>query len=372
MRGEALKLTAYVGERDRTAGRLVADALMDLYERSGMHASALIRGVEGFGIKHRLQTERLLTLSEDLPMVAIAVGSSERVEAMAGEVPGLTPGGLITLERALLLGAGADASRELPPGPDEIKLTLYLGRGERAGGRPAHLAVVELLHRHGVAGASVLLGVDGMAHGTRHRARLLASNAQVPLMIISVGERTSIASALTDLGAILRDPVITLERVCVCKRDGILLAEPPPAPASADDGGLAYWQKLTLFAGGRAEHEGQPLYGQLIRRLRRAGAAGATAMRGQWGYHGEHAPHGERFWSLRRHLPVLTVLLDTPANMRRWFAIVDELTAETGLVTSELVPALRAGGPEVEHGGLRLAPPHASDPARVRRRRQSR
>jgi hypothetical protein len=34
------------------------------------------------------------------------------------------------------------------------------------------------------------------------------------------------------------------------------------------------------------------------------------------------------------------VLLDTPANMRRWFAIVDEMTAETGLVTSEVVPAL--------------------------------
>ena len=78
----------------------------------------------------------------------------------------------------------------------------------------------------------------------------------------------------------------------------------------------------------------------LILRLRREGAQGATALGGLWGYHGDHPPHGERFWSVRRHVPVVTVLLDTPANARRWFEIVDEMTRETGLVTSELVPAL--------------------------------
>jgi hypothetical protein len=49
------------------------------------------------------------------------------------------------------------------------------------------------------------------------------------------------------------------------------------------------------------------------------------------------------------------VIVDKPANVRRWFAIVDELTDEAGLVTSEVVPALRATGPETEHGGLALA-----------------
>ncbi|HEU4977515.1 MAG TPA: DUF190 domain-containing protein, partial [Solirubrobacteraceae bacterium] len=76
-----------------------------------------------------------------------------------------------------------------------------------------------------------------------------------------------------------------------------------------------------------------------------------------WGYHGAHAPHGDRFWSLRRHVPVLTVIVDTPERIRRWFAIVDELTAETGLVTSELVPAFRAAAPGIERGGLELASP---------------
>ena len=37
--------------------------------------------------------------------------------------------------------------------------------------------------------------------------------------------------------------------------------------------------------------------------------------------------------------------------------VVDELTHETGLVTSEMVPAFRATGPGLERGGLRLAQP---------------
>jgi len=65
--------------------------------------------------------------------------------------------------------------RGIFPLAEATKLTIYVGRGERVAGRPAFLAVVDLLHRHGVDGATVLLGVDGTAHGVRQRAALLAA-----------------------------------------------------------------------------------------------------------------------------------------------------------------------------------------------------
>jgi hypothetical protein len=52
---------------------------------------------------------------------------------------------------------------------------------------------------------------------------------------------------------------------------------------------------------------------------------------------------------------VLTVVIDTPARTRDWFGVIDRLTGEAGLVTSEIVPAFRATGPELERGGLELA-----------------
>jgi PII-like signaling protein len=359
---EGMRLTVYLGDRDRVEGRLLADVLLDCYTRHGVRSSVLLRGVEGFGIKHRLASERLLTLSEDLPLLALAVDTPERIDAVLAEVLPLTGDGTITLERARLLD-GDEAGAPLEPGSDAVKLTAYAGRQERIGEKPAYMEIVECLHGHGVAGASVLLGLDGTVHGVRRRARFLARNAQVPMMIQSVGEAHTIAAALAELSgsSSANGPAMTLERVRVCKRDGVRLAE-PLAPPQADAAGRGYWQKLVVYSSERSRHQGEPLHSALVRRLRREGAAGATVLRGQWGYHGDHAPHGEAFWSLARSVPVLTVLLDTPENMGRWFEIVDELTAETGLVTSELVPALRASGPGIEHGGLELAERHGGSP----------
>ena len=354
MNEDCLKLTTYFGERDRSDRRFLADALLDVYERHGFQASVLLRGAEGFGVKHHLQTQRLLTLSEDLPLVTVAVDTRARIEAAMPAVTGLMGHGLVTLERARML-TGRFGEVRLPEELHEAtKLTVYCGRQERAGGKPAFAAIVDLLRRHGVSGASVFLGVDGTSHGVRERARFFGRNAKVPLMIISVGSGESIAAAASELGALLRRPLVTIERVRVCKRDGERLAEPSHLPGS-DESGLPIWQKLMVYAGEYAKVGGRPLHVELIRRLREAGAGGATALRGIWGYHGDHAPHGDRLLSLERRVPVLTVIVDTPDRVRRWFEIVDAVTKEAGLVTSELVPAARAVGPDVRRGTLRLA-----------------
>lgn len=354
MNEDSLKLTMYYGERDRANGGYLADALVDTFARHEFQTSLVLRGTEGFGLKHHLRTQRLLTLSEDLPIVSVAVDTRQRITAALDEVSRLAGDGLVTLERARML-TGRDEPLQLPESlHDESKLTVYCGRQERANGKPAFVAVVDLLHRHGIGGATVLLGVDGTAHGVRERARFFGRNANVPLMIISVGSGQQIAAALPELTAMLRRPLLTLERVRVCKRDGARLAEPHEIPAQDPDG-LPLWQKLMVYAGEQSKSDGRPLYLELIRRLREAGAAGATSLRGIWGYHGDHRPHGDKLLALRRHVPVLTVIVDTPERIRRWFPIVDEVTSETGLVTSELVPAARAVGEEHRRGTLELA-----------------
>jgi PII-like signaling protein len=351
---DGLKLTVYFGESDRADGRLLSDALADTFEAHGLHAAALMRGVEGFGLKHALRTQRFLTLSEDLPLVAVAVDDRQRIEAVVPQVTALVAGGLVTLERVRLVEGELAALPLTDAIHAETKLTIYLGRDERTGPRRSFLAVVDHLHRHGLAGATVLLGVDGMAHGRRERARFFSRNEAVPLMVICLGGGEAIGAALPSLGELLDDPIVTLERVRVCKRDGRLLAWPAALPES-DDAGLTIWQKLMVFAGEQAQHDHHPLYVQLVRRLREEGASGATSLRGIWGFSGEHAPHGDRLLALRRRVPVVTTIVDTPSRSRRWFEIVDEVTDEAGLVTSEMVPALRAIAPEGRVGGLRLA-----------------
>lgn len=331
---EARKLTVYLGERDRIEGRFLADHLLDVFASHRSAASVLMRGVEGFGIKHALRTDRLLTLSEDLPVVAVAVDEPQRIDPVLAQLRELRFDGLITLERARLLDPG-EASGIPGDLGDEVKLTLYLGRGRRAGDRPAHEQAVRVLRDHGVAGATALVGVDGVTAGRRRRARFFSRNLDVPAMVVSVGERERIAAALPELASLPGEVMATLERVRVLKRDGRRLAG-----VGADETDRERRVKLVLYSGEQNRSDGRPVHVAAIRALRSAGAPGATTLRGVWGYHGDHEPHGDTAWSVRRRVPTVTVVVDERPAAARWLEVLDRATPERGLITAEIVPAL--------------------------------
>ncbi len=345
MNQDCLKLTSYFGERQRTADDgFAADALLDLYGRHGIATSILLRGAEGFGARQHLRTDRSESLSHDLPLTAVAVDTRSRIEGLLDPTVDLLRGGLVTLERARLLTG--DLETVVPGGaPDEeTKLTVYVGRQERVYRVPAFVAVCDLLHRRGIAGATALLGVDGTAHGERKRAAFFSRNAGTPMMVIAVGSGARIARVLPELGGLLRQPLLTLERVSICKRDGTLLCRPPTAGESrpaADGTQLPVAHKLMVYTSEAALHDGQPIHRAIVRRLRAAGISGATTLRGMWGFHGDHQPHGDRLLQLGRHVPALTIVIDTPERTQAAFDIIGDLTAEQGLVTCETVPVTR-------------------------------
>lgn len=312
MSEDALKLTVYHGERDRIGDQFLSDALGEVFARFGLRVSVVMRGAAGFGPAQHLRTDRLLTLSEDLPIVSAAVDERGRIEDVLDEVRAIAFSGLVTLERVRLVAG-------VPELDEEAKLTVYAGRGGRL-----HQRVVEILHRHGVAGASVLLGVDGTVGGARRRARFFSGNADVPLMVISVGAGPRLAAAVPEIAALAPDAVMTAERVRICKRDGVRLAEPEAVESDMR-------QILTVYGL------------DLVPELLGAPPAGATSLRGIWGYHGDHAPHGDVMWQLRRRVPSMTVVVDEPAAIGRIYPVVDARTERHGLVTTELARVVLAG-----------------------------
>jgi PII-like signaling protein len=343
-----LKLTTYFGERLRSEDRFLADALLDLYGSSAVATSVVLRGIASFGPHHQLRSDQLLSMSEDPPIAVAAVDTADSIAPLADQVVAMTSRGLITLERARL--SGGSAAR-----PEAAKLTIYLGRQDRVAGLPAYRAVCDVLYHHGFAGASVFLGVDGTQRGQRQRARFFSRNVNVPVMIIAVGTGRQADTAIPELEAMLRHPLMTIERVRMCKRDGELVARPPTLPPTDDDG-LALWQKLMIHTSEATLHDGMPIHRAIVKRLRESRAvSGATVLRGIWGFHGDHKPHGDKLIQLTRQVPVTTIVVDTPDRIAASFDIVDELTGRHGLVTSELVPALVSvdGGERV--GGTRLA-----------------
>jgi PII-like signaling protein len=331
---EYLKLTTYFAERLRSGDRFLADALLDLYEESSVATSVVLRGIASFGPHHVLRSDQSLSASEDSPIAIAAVDRADKIAPLADRAVAATTRGLVTLERALLVGT------QTAPPSDTVKLTVYIGRQDRVSGQPAHHAVCDALHRHGFAGAAVFLGVDGTKHGQRRRARFFSRNVDVPVMVIAIGTADQAAAAIPELEAMLHRPLMTLERVQLCKRGGHVVTRPAALPATDDDG-RALWQKLMVYTSEATLHDGVPIHRAIVQRLFDADAArGATVLRGIWGFHGDHKPHGDKLIQLTRQVPVTTIVVDSPDRIAASFDIIDEVTDRHGLITSELVPAL--------------------------------
>ena len=297
-----------------------------------LHAAVLMRAVEGFGLKQTLRTDRLLTLSEDLPLVAVAVDERPQIEAALPASDRRCVGG--GLSRSSGRGCSTDEldTFELPEELHEAtKLTIYLGRDERVG-RPAGLrcdrrtpASQRARRAQRCSSAST-----GWRTGERRRARFFSRNESGAADDRQRRPGRGDRAALRGLDGMLADPIVTLERVRVCKRDGA----PARRAAAASRAGrrrprcLAEADGVRGRAGTPRRH---PLYhaaDTAAARGRAQAARPASAASGASPATTSRTATGSS--ALRRQVPIVTTIVDRPDAIQRWFQIVDELTDEAG------------------------------------------
>lgn len=365
---EGLELRFHFGERDRDGrGGPLDVTVMDACERHGVWAAVLLRGVEGFGPKHVERTDRLLSLSEDPPLVAVAVGERGRVEGLAEEVRRVAGSGLFTIEavdavqggmgRGSAVGKDAGIAGPTPTGPatttaaevagpvgapsedgagDVVRATVW---GPRTGARSPHVAAVDALHRHGADAATVLLGVDGVLDGERRRARFVAANRGVPAITVAVGERDAIEAALAEVGDLAN--LVTLagveqsSRIARATLHGVEGVERNRPYEAESLHGKLHSARVTLVTSEIARGDAGPRYLEFVHALRRDGAAGATALRGVWGFRGDVAPHGDRVLALRRDVPLIVETVDSAERSERWLEVAESRAGEPDVVYSE-------------------------------------
>ena len=336
---ECTVLTSYLTERQRAEGVSSGEALIGLYARRRTAAGILLRGIEGSG-RQQPRAGRSLPQAAGSALTAIAVGTRPNIEAMLDETLRLARPRLVTIERARLLSGEIEPVR-LGEGPgDATRLTVYCRQRDRAYQIPAFEAACELLYRRRIAGATVLSGVDP-AHARPQHGQFLRRDADALVMVVAVGAGDRIAMLLPELGAMFRRPLMTIEKVRLCKRDGLFVSRPDAAPGAADVmTGMTAQFKMTVYTSEAARHDGHPVHRAIIGSLDSAGINGATTVRGIWGYHGDHAPHGDHFPRPARHVPVVTTVIAAAEQISAAFDAIDPHT-ERGLVTAEAVLAAR-------------------------------
>jgi uncharacterized protein len=86
--GREKRLTVHVGESDRGHHKPLHVELVHRAHAAGPVGATVLRGIEGFGASRHVHTSRILSLTEDLPVVVL-VDAAERMERFALELEDL-------------------------------------------------------------------------------------------------------------------------------------------------------------------------------------------------------------------------------------------------------------------------------------------
>ena len=99
---------------------------------------------------------------------------------------------------------------------DARLLRIFIGESDAHDGRPLYQAIVEALRVEGLAGATVLRGIEGFGKSsTLHAAHILRLSEDLPIVIECVDTADRIEAVLPALDAMIGDGLVTMERVDV-------------------------------------------------------------------------------------------------------------------------------------------------------------
>jgi len=98
-------------------------------------------------------------------------------------------------------------------GPGKI-LRVYIGESDTWHGRPLYQAIVRRLREQGLAGATVLRGIEGFgAHSRLHTARILRLSDDLPIVIEVVDREDRVREVLPILDEMVTEGLVTIEDV---------------------------------------------------------------------------------------------------------------------------------------------------------------
>jgi PII-like signaling protein len=101
--GERTLMRIHIGESDKWRGRPLHETIVETLRKDGFSGVTVLRGVAGYGSSSVYHTDKLLRLSQDLPIILEVVETQERIDQILPRLDEMVDGGLITLEKVRVI-----------------------------------------------------------------------------------------------------------------------------------------------------------------------------------------------------------------------------------------------------------------------------
>jgi PII-like signaling protein len=110
--GPAERLTIYLGESDRHHHVAMHAEIIHRAHAAGMAGASAWKGFEGYGANNHIHTTRILSLSDDLPIMVEIIDTTEKIDAFLPQIRDLQVSGLVVREPIQVVSYGSG------PAPD--------------------------------------------------------------------------------------------------------------------------------------------------------------------------------------------------------------------------------------------------------------